>query len=86
MDIEKEIADIFKKLVKEKFNASFAYSFVYTDEKEMAAAKIKGRLNIHGSVEEIKVHVESIQRLIKEETDKKKKHYATNRKNTEGKD
>jgi hypothetical protein len=78
-DFEKEIANVFKKLVKKKYNASFVYSFIYTDKKELGKSEPKGRINFHGSKEEIEIHIDTIKEAVAKKAADKKKQYADSR-------
>lgn len=71
--IEQEIADVFRKLVEEKPNASFVYSFVYATDKDIAKAKVAGRVNMSGSKEEVETHLEEIKTKVAEQTAKQQK-------------
>lgn len=66
--IEKEIQELFKRLVKEKKNVSFVYSYVYMDNTE-----VKGRLNCHGSKEEVETHMQGLQEMVTKEAEKQTK-------------
>lgn len=65
--IERELADIFRRLIKEKPNVSFVYSYVYATDKDIKKARVKGRLNMHGSKEEVTTHLEELQDVLNKE-------------------
>jgi len=71
--IEKEIIALFKKLSKEKPNVSYVYSYVYSVNDPNEKAKVEGATNLHGSLEEVIIHVEGLQQKIEEEKQKQEK-------------
>lgn len=71
--IEREIADVFRRLSEKMPNASFIYSYAYATDKDPKKADVKGRVNMCGSKEEVDAHISGIQDMIKQETEKQTK-------------
>ena len=65
--IEKEIGEVFEKLLK-KHNVTFIFSYSYTNKPSVEPEEIKGRIGIYGSKEIIDISIEEIQKRIEKET------------------
>lgn len=66
--IEREIADVFRRLSEVMPNASFVYSYAYATDKDPKKADVKGRVNMCGSKEEVEAHLAGLQETIIAET------------------
>ncbi len=66
--IEREVADVFRRLSETMPNASFVYSYAYSSTKDPKTAEVKGRVNMCGSKEEIEAHISGINEIVEQET------------------
>lgn len=67
-DIEKEIGEVFDKLLKKHNNVAFIFSYTYEDASNGKEAEIKGRTGVYGPKEIIDILIEQSQEFIEENT------------------